>query len=464
MANKKIQDIYSSFTKEKNIVEALTQETKKKLKEVEDSLGYKDKGKQLQTDSKKFLKNLQEIFKNFYDEIQKTEESYFQDKRVYMVWDYVNKTIGKKHKEIFEKATQNQKANLQKIGKGIKEGNERTRTRAKRIKEAGKTPMKGIGKKIFSILSNQYQKRTVLHNRMVEALKVKKEEIDVLDLIKNHGVAIGAASRAHESGHQDLFNKGEFFKYCLQYQGKLNEMMNQSQVTVFVSLDIKERVIQIFQIPESEIPGYVSIGTGSDERQLIFKYSVGQIKRAAKANNNLISISQSLITVKDGTTISKEIVNALSGRQVDDHLKKTINAYFNGDYKVTSEGIGAQAFIKYLLSQSQQPVGLGALIHEVDNVSGLLQGDMDLGSTQLAIKSANASSLSIPQLIETAKVIISIKSPENVIPFLFFLKDALNVSPTLINKGEYKAGNEAVDEAIRKEIERIAQTVTNLTS
>ena len=94
------------------------------------------------------------------------------------------------------------------------------------------------------------------------------------------------------------------------------------------------------------------------------------------------------------------------------------------------------------------------MIHEVDNVSGLLQGDIDLGEMQLAIKSKNASSLSIPQLIETAKVIIKINPPDNIIRFLFFLKDALNASSTLINKKEYREGNEDVDKAILEEIDQ----------
>ena len=457
MANKKIQYIYDSFTKIEDVSKALTEETKDRLAKVEEekSSEYKSIGTQLQKNSEAFLTCLQNIFKKFYNNITTKETSYFQDKRAYMVWDYISRSIEKKYQEVAATATSNQKARLQEIAKGIKNNNDtKARETAREIKEEGETSIQEVGEEIFSILSKQYQRRTELYNNMVKVLQQGKID-DVLTLVKNHGAAIGATSRAHEKGQEDLLDKKAFFQCCLWYQEKLNKMMNQKQVTVFVTLDIKNRTIQIFQIPESKIPDYVSIEASSDEKQLIFKYSIGQIKAAARVNNDLISISQT-ISIGTGKTISEEIVNALNNRQVNgqmyDHLKKTINAYLNEKYKMTSAGIGAQAFIKYLLSE--QHIGLGALIHEVDNVSGLLQGDIDLGEMQLAIKSKNASSLSIPQLIETAKVIIKINPPDNIIRFLFFLKDALNASSTLINKKEYREGNEDVDKAILEEIDQ----------
>jgi len=45
-------------------------------------------------------------------------------------------------------------------------------------------------------------------------------------------------------------------------------------------------------------------------------------------------------------------------------------------------------------------------VHYVDNISGLLQGDVSVGNTEYAIKSANASTLSLVQVINLANMIM----------------------------------------------------------
>lgn len=108
-------------------------------------------------------------------------------------------------------------------------------------------------------------------------------------------------------------------------------------------------------------------------------------------------------------------------------------------------------FAAYLEAVRGNNVDLQAFIDKVDNLSGMLQGDISWEGIEYAVKTTGASMMSIPQLIQTAKIISTNFNENRFLElglFLFSLKKALHKGVGNINKDFGKEVQDGIKEVL----------------
>lgn len=208
------------------------------------------------------------------------------------------------------------------------------------------------------------------------------------------------------------------YQAAFEYHEELNKILGQKVVTVFL-LPNKEGNPELFAISKEEIFNNKILNyeeTSKTARlSARFKITANQLKNAGinAINRDDLNINDKLNVQKLNTTY-KTVLDRF------DKYKRLVLQFFphgQKHSKVSARGDIAEAYSMFFLKKAEYDfqsnnreenvnyfMVLG--VAEVDNVSGLLQGDVSDGQYEYAIKSADASQMSIQQMIPLAEEII----------------------------------------------------------
>lgn len=214
----------------------------------------------------------------------------------------------------------------------------------------------------------------------------------------------------------------KIYQAAFEYHEQLNEILGQKVVTVIV-LPNKQGEPELFPITKEEIFNNKILNyeeTSKTARlSARFKVSSNQLKNAG-----INAINRDDLKINDNLNVSNLNATYKTVLERFDKYKRLVLWFFPNGWKhskVSARGDIAEAYSMFFLKQSEYNfqssnkeenidyfMVLG--VQEVDNVSGLLQGDVSSGQYEFAIKSADASYMSIQQMIPLAEEIVNNKS------------------------------------------------------
>lgn len=264
-------------------------------------------------------------------------------------------------------------------------------------------------KKLESMMWNQKKMRDIIRKELgvsgrwiseyeTEQYKINREEIT--NMLKSQEV---------EKLYQAAF---DFHKKIIQALGK--------EIQTIIILQDKEGTPYVFKVTEDELfnNNFLSYEGASKTERLTarFKNTVDQMRNAG-----IKAINRDDLNIDDKMNIKNLNETYKTSLYRYDTYKRLILWYFpNGIWnkiKVSARGDLAEAYAMFFLKQAKwnfQSSNKEENIHyfmilgvsEVDNVSGLLQGDISTNQYEYAIKSADASYMSVQQMIPLAKKIL----------------------------------------------------------
>lgn len=274
----------------------------------------------------------------------------------------------------------------------------------------------------------------------------------------------------------------------LTYRYQVNRLLSQDIEDLKKTLNISNE--KIIEIKQQQIMGEhlkklfqqyinVRVGQAKDEvlkiierlRELAERkrfYRTAELESLGKIQNiSLLEALESKDIIKatnkgylinqDNKNYFKDMAEKLEEQfvqQVKNDIEKGLqqNIIHAQSFGILNEAFFA-AYLEAMNSNSE--VNLHEFIKKVDNLSGMLQGDVSLGKIEYAVKSVGASMMSIPQLVQTAKIISTHFNEGDSLKlglFLFSLKKALHEGVSNINKDfgkEVQDGIKQVSESIK---------------
>ena len=202
------------------------------------------------------------------------------------------------------------------------------------------------------------------------------------------------------------------YSESFKFQNILNEVLGQKIVMTFVYAG-KEGP-ELYEMTSDKVLRF----DYSKNNQLTARYSItqDQLKDFARSMELDNDLKFSLPGLK---TTYKEVMHRY---EIARDRKTYMVMWDKGDYwekwKVSSAGDINEAYAKFILENQPDPsftLGMEENIEDyvtkgvalVDNISGLLQGDVSIGNIEYGIKSAGASSLGLAQMKRLAQKILN---------------------------------------------------------
>lgn len=227
--------------------------------------------------------------------------------------------------------------------------------------------------------------------KLIKTLKLTNAEKEVQDQLQVlQGVKNGVQNTNFEAA-----------KYA--FIDNLNAFLGQSMATVYVHTDLKKQQIQLIEIPHDKIDTFFQWNNFKNKFTVA---GIGKIRKNIGGKVETRSFANS--------TLEQAYYHSLQ------RFRKTKRyIYWNikdgsGAIEPTSEGPINEAYASYVLQKKSVKYGgleynirdfaLNGVL-KVDNVSGILRGDVDLKSLQVSIKSKNASDMGVSQLLAIALAI-----------------------------------------------------------
>lgn len=229
----------------------------------------------------------------------------------------------------------------------------------------------------------------------------------------------------YESSEEYLKNKEEIatflsvsqipeklYQESFRFQNILNEFLGQKIVMTFV-YNGKEGP-ELYEMTSDKVLKF----DYSKTNQLVARYRINK-EELQSVGRNMEMDNELKFSLPGLKTTYKEVMRRYDiGRarktnmvmwEVDDYWEKM---------KVSSGGDINEAYAKFILENQESPSftlemeqNIGDYMLQgvvlVDNVSGLLQGDVTIGNIEYGIKSAGASTLSLKQILKIARQIVS---------------------------------------------------------
>lgn len=212
----------------------------------------------------------------------------------------------------------------------------------------------------------------------------------------------------------------ELYAATFEFQRVLNYVLDQKSVMVYVT--IKDGKPQIIQFNEMD---FISFGASSSN-QLTGRFNITK-RRLAELKNKVSVIDPAEFEDVDLDRLAglqdtyNEVIRRFQlARQVDsDMVLWNIGNEWYGMRVSGGEGDINEAYVSFAMLNNEIPTfqeGMEENVEDymtdttsgvgvVDNVSGLLQGDVSVNGIEYAIKSAGASTLGLKQIIELATTI-----------------------------------------------------------
>lgn len=227
--------------------------------------------------------------------------------------------------------------------------------------------------------------------KLIKTLKLTKVEKEVQEQVQ--------VLQAIKNGVQNT----NFEKAKYAFIDDLNAFLGQSMTTVYVHTDLKKQQIQLIEIPHNQIDTFFK---WNDFKNKFTVAGIGTIRKMEGKRVENLSFTNS--------PLEEAYYHSLQRFR---KTKKYI--YWNikngsGAIEPTSEGPINEAYAAYVLQQKTvKHSGLEYNVRDfslngvlkVDNISGILRGDVDLKKVQVSIKSKNASDMGVSQLLAIALVI-----------------------------------------------------------
>lgn len=251
----------------------------------------------------------------------------------------------------------------------------------------------------------------------------------------------------------------KFTNEILNFQNKLNEFLGQKIKIIYVYVSPNGKTVKLFELDNSAnhiMQSYASKGGG-------FKPRYKNLNQKQKDITEDIPILQGLKAAH-----SAAIWRARYGKKKRQSSNILLLWKPLGDWKqmwISSEGDINESYAAFYLRNEPNPTFESSKNIEVlldvfltshpsgvlyvDNVSGLLEGDVSLNNIEYAIKSKGASSLGYNQIINLANTIAQMDELQITVDFLKDIKEQL-----------YKAGktrNKILENVLINEREEILQ-------
>lgn len=205
----------------------------------------------------------------------------------------------------------------------------------------------------------------------------------------------------------------KLYEQSMKFQQILNNFLGQKVTMVFVFENIDGEP-ELYEITSEDVLKY----DYSSSNTLVARYRSDSdalnhaMKRLQLTSNWNFNLSNLKITYKE------VIYRYRCSRQVNKRIVLWQNPYDEWHaMKVSAEGDINQAYASIVILNRKEPnfnndleINIEQFLNEVaqvDNISGLLQGDITNGNIEYGIKSAGASTLSLKQIIKIAYQIIN---------------------------------------------------------
>ena len=205
----------------------------------------------------------------------------------------------------------------------------------------------------------------------------------------------------------------KLYEESMNFQQVLNNFLGQKVTMVFVFENI-EGEPELYEITSEDVLKY----DYSSSNKLVARYrgdadalnhSMKKLQLAADWNFNLPNLK---------ATYTETLYRYRCSRQINKRIVLWQNPYNEWHaMKVSAEGDINEAYASIVILNRKEPsfnnnmeINIEQFLNEVaqvDNISGLLQGDVTNGNIEYGIKSAGASTLSLKQIIKIAYQIIN---------------------------------------------------------
>ena len=269
----------------------------------------------------------------------------------------------------------------------------------------------------------------------------------------------------------------QFVDLSLKFQNQVNNFLGQTVKVIYVYSNTKGDIIKLYEFnnnAEHIISSFGSKGSGFRPRyQNLGKKTLNnkyeQIKE--KRNFDVEGLNKAYYeTIQRGRT-SKEVRGN----------KGSLLILWKPNYVWEKMLISSQGDIKesyasfYLMNKFQPPFSKNSYIETllndfltsypsgvkyVDNISGLLEGDITIGNIQYAVKSKGASSLGYNQIIELAQYIDQ-QEEDFLYDYLKNYKQFLHEKGVQRNDPELQLAKDRLNSISQQEIDQIIKKINN---
>lgn len=246
-----------------------------------------------------------------------------------------------------------------------------------------------------------------------------------------------------EKLEKEEFNK--FINEVFNFQKDLNNFLGQQIKIIYVYSDNEGKNVKLFEIDNSA--EHVTQTFASRGGGLTARYK----KFSEKVLNNIGTeyIKEQSLIADLNRAYSETIWRARYGKKKRQSNNILLLWKPFGDWKemwISSEGDINESYAAFYLNDDFiQSDNIEVLLDKfltsspngvlyVDNISGLLEGDVSIGNMEYAIKSKGASTLGYKQIIDLANIISSMNDQEITEEFLKGIKKQLHEKGTTRNK------------------------------
>lgn len=287
---------------------------------------------------------------------------------------------------------------------------------------------------------NEYNKFSQLLIDYNEGYKNYAKAKERLKIKTNEKISLNSLKKQNKKIYNNIKSTGfrEFYVKLLSYQRLLNEAIGQSTKTVYLYRSPNGKTVKILELDDKYIADSLQLGSNSGNLTLKFRNALhSKTGLGLLDNNSNKTLYENIKETQDETKlmatynevyrrgeISREKTFKYSNKRIllilwrpDGYWRKMI---------VSSFGDINEALLSFYLQKRFEEFNLpiennvetflldkhsGVL--QVDNLSGLLQGDITSGNIEYAAKSKGASELGYKQIISMAQA-LALSSPEKL--------------------------------------------------